>query len=127
MEEEADSETSWSEVEFSVLDLPQIWQKPAFQELLQTLRGLHQEPRIWNLAITRAEMQQHRRDTQGYREIANYLGNVIKSDLGWIDDEQQREEIWTEASKRLAERCGRTGRFGWSRSPFYALTMSSHG
>ena len=125
--EESECETSSSEGEISVLELPQIWQKPAFQELLHTLKRLYIEPPIWNIGVSRAEIQQQRRDTQGYREFANYLGNVIKSDLKWIEDEQHREEIWTEASKRLSERCGRAGRFGWPWSPFCVLTISSNG
>ncbi len=41
------------------------------------------------------------------RDEVVYLSNVIKSRLEWIRDEDQRDELWTEASRRLSERCGR--------------------
>lgn len=31
------------------------------------------------------------------------------SDLGWIQDDDEKEALWDEASRRLAERCGRAG------------------
>lgn len=92
-------------------DYPQIWQKPAFEALLECLKKLRVDPPVWNLKISRSEMLREQDTTvQHRREIAAYLSSVIKSNLGWIDDEEQREQIWTEASKRLSERCGRAGR-----------------
>jgi hypothetical protein len=29
--------------------------------------------------------------------------------LAWLGDDDEREVIWEEASKRMSERCGRTG------------------
>ena len=88
-----------------------MWQKPAFQELLSCLQQLRVEPPVWNLKISRAEILREQDTTvQHRREIASYLSSVISSNLGWIEDEDQREQLWTEASKRLSERCGRAGR-----------------
>lgn len=46
--------------------------------------------------------------TQDPREIAAYLSTIIKSPLSWLEDED-REAIWDEASRRFSERCGRSG------------------
>lgn len=93
----------------SPLDLPQVWQKPAFPVLLEALQGLRVDPPVWNLKATRDETLQHQ-DTaaQDPREIAAYLSTIIKSPLIWLDDED-REAIWDEASRRFSERCGRSG------------------
>ncbi|KAH8883893.1 hypothetical protein GQ53DRAFT_752732 [Thozetella sp. PMI_491] len=89
--------------------LVQLWQKPAFQELLECLNKLRQEPPVWNLNATRSEILEEQESTaHSRREINLYLSNIIKSGLAWIENEDDREEIWTEASKRMSERCGRT-------------------
>lgn len=91
-------------------DLPQVWQKPASADLLEALHKLHIEPPVWNLKVSRDEiLKEQDTSTQHAREIAAYLSRIIGSELGWIDDEEQREAIWTEASKRFSERCGRSG------------------
>lgn len=46
--------------------------------------------------------------SQDPREISAYLSTIIKSPLSWLDDED-REAIWDEASRRFSERCGRSG------------------
>jgi hypothetical protein len=33
--------------------------------------------------------------------------------LAWLGDDDEREVIWEEASKRMSERCGRTGMLTW--------------
>lgn len=92
-------------------DFPRMWQKPAFQELLDCLKELRVDPPVWNLKISRAEVLREQDTTVGHRrEIASYLSSVISSNLDWIEDEDQKEELWTEASKRLSERCGRAGK-----------------
>lgn len=48
---------------------------------------------------------------QDPREIAAYLSTIIKSQLSWLVDEEDREAIWDEASRRFSERCGRSGTF----------------
>ncbi|OHE97427.1 hypothetical protein CORC01_07209 [Colletotrichum orchidophilum] len=37
-----------------------------------------------------------------------YLSSIIKSGLSWIEDDDEKEKIWSEASRRMTERCGRT-------------------
>lgn len=96
----------------SPLDLPQVWQKPAFPVLLAALRGLRVDPPVWNLKASRTEMLKHQETVaQDPREIAAYLSTIIKSPLSWLVDEEDREAIWDEASRRFSERCGRSGTF----------------
>lgn len=110
-------------------DFPQTWQKPSSDELLQTLSKLELKPRIWGHKRRRSEIV-HEQEATAYfrREVATYLSSIVKSGLSWIDDEDERDAIWSEASRRLAERCGRTGR-----SPLIPdsgeneLTQLSHG
>lgn len=91
--------------------LTHLWQKPCFADLFACLQGLRVEPPVWSVKTSRAEIlekqqQQHVVDS---REIISFLSLVIKSSLAWIEDDYEREQIWDEASKRLTERCGRTG------------------
>ncbi|KAF3764555.1 hypothetical protein M406DRAFT_291666 [Cryphonectria parasitica EP155] len=93
----------------SAFDLPQVWQKPAAGELIESLQQLRVDPPIWNLKVSRAEVLKQQDITgQHRREVAAYLSTIIKSELAWIDDEEDREAVWTEASKRFSERCGRS-------------------
>ncbi|POS77395.1 hypothetical protein DHEL01_v204221 [Diaporthe helianthi] len=93
----------------SPLDLPQVWQKPAFPVLLAALQGLRVDPPVWNLKASRTEMVKHQETgTQDPREISSYLSTIIKSPLSWMVDEEDREAIWDEASRRFSERCGRS-------------------
>ncbi|KAJ0122174.1 hypothetical protein J7T55_002686 [Diaporthe amygdali] len=92
----------------SPLDFPQVWQKPAFPLLLATLQRLRVDPPAWNLKASRNDILKHQETpVQDPREIAAYLSTIIKSPLGWLDDDD-RETIWDEASKRFSERCGRS-------------------
>lgn len=91
-------------------DLPQVWQKPASTELLEALQKLRVEPPVWNLKVSRAEiLKEQESNTQHAREIAAYLSRIIGSELAWIPEEEDREAVWAEASKRFSERCGRSG------------------
>lgn len=93
----------------SAFDLPQMWQKPAAADLLEALQSLRVDPPVWNLKISRSEILKEQDTTVNHRrEIAGYLSSIIKSELAWVDDEEDREAIWTEASKRFSERCGRS-------------------
>lgn len=35
------------------------------------------------------------------------MSSIIKSSLGWIENDDEKEALWEEASRRLSERCGR--------------------
>ncbi|KAI1772617.1 putative methyltransferase-domain-containing protein [Hypoxylon cercidicola] len=94
----------------SVADLPQVWQKPSFEELLASLKRLQVDPPIWNHGTSRKVIQDtYRNGAQFRREVAAYLSSVIKSSLGWIQDDDEKEALWEEASRRFSERCGRAG------------------
>ena len=92
-------------------DLPQLWQEPACDDLLACLKKLRLELPVWSLKTSRAEAlgQQQAQQAATPREIITFLSHTIKSSLAWIEDGDAREKIWEEASKRLSERCGRTG------------------
>lgn len=91
-------------------DLPRLWQKPAYEVLLNCLKKLRVEPRVWSLQDSRAEILKEQAATaHDRREIIAFLSSIIKSGLPWLDSDDERELIWEEASKRMAERCGRTG------------------
>lgn len=97
----------------SAFDLPQVWQKPAPAELIEALQKLRVDPPVWNVKVSRAEILKEQDTTVHHRrEIAAYLSTIIKSPLAWVDQEEDREAIWTEASKRFSERCGRSGKPG---------------
>lgn len=90
--------------------LTHLWQKPCFGDLFACLQALRVAPPVWNLKTSRAEiLQKQQQHVVDSREIISFLSLVIKSSLAWIADDYEREQIWDEASKRLTERCGRTG------------------
>ncbi|KAJ4397607.1 Protein-lysine N-methyltransferase rrg1 [Gnomoniopsis smithogilvyi] len=90
-------------------DLPQVWQKPSAGVLVEALQQLRVEPPVWNLKTSRAEILKEQETTsQHSREIAAYLSRIIGSELAWISEEEEREAVWSEASKRFSERCGRS-------------------
>lgn len=94
----------------SALDLPQVWQKPAFPDLLAALQKLRVEPPMWNAKVSRVEiLREQDTSSQHRREVTAYLSTIVGSGLAWIDDEEDREAIWTEASQRFSERSGRAG------------------
>ncbi|PQE25242.1 glucose-inducible SAM-dependent methyltransferase Rrg1 protein [Rutstroemia sp. NJR-2017a WRK4] len=89
-------------------DLPQLHRKPSFSELFQTLSLLRLQPPSWDTA-SRPSTED---DAQG---ISRYLTRLIGSDLHWFytgvneeEAEARIETIHELASKRLAERCGRS-------------------
>ncbi|KAK3695063.1 putative methyltransferase-domain-containing protein [Podospora appendiculata] len=102
--------------------LAHLWQKPAFNDLVSCLQGLRLDLPVWNLDVSRSEVlkkQQQQQQQQQQeaaasstahdrREIISFLSSVIKSSLAWLDTDDERGEVWEEASKRLSERCGRT-------------------
>ncbi|KAI1642965.1 putative methyltransferase-domain-containing protein [Daldinia loculata] len=93
-----------------VADFPQTWQKPSSEELLTALKQLQVEPPIWNPGTSRKViLESYHNAAQLRREVAAYLSSIIKSGLAWIQDEDEKEAVWDEASRRLAERCGRAG------------------
>ncbi|ATZ49825.1 Bcefm2 [Botrytis cinerea B05.10] len=91
------------------LDFPQLYKRPSFLELLQVLELLKLPPPSWDSESRRSQESE---DAQG---ISRYLTKIIGSELDWLsigvseeEWEQQCETIHELASKRLAERCGRS-------------------
>ncbi|KAI0895573.1 S-adenosylmethionine-dependent methyltransferase-like protein [Annulohypoxylon nitens] len=92
----------------SVADFPQVWQKPSAEELLASLKKLQVEPPIWNPKTSRKIIiETYQNAAQFRREVAAYLSSIVSSSLGWIEDDDEKEALWDEASRRLSERCGR--------------------
>lgn len=93
----------------AVEDFPQMWQRPAATEILEILQSLELNPPIWNHRLARSDIiyEQESLAVQRKGEVTRYLSSIIKSPLPWVEDDNQKEEIWTQASKRMSERCGR--------------------
>jgi len=103
-----------------VLDLPQLHQKPSASSLLTTLCRLAKKPSSWDVSnndSTNAPLI-----NEG--GIPAYLTRIIMSPLDWLASEGEKEGIWEAASKRLAERSGRTAMPSVSRT-FQIPTLSS--
>ncbi|KAG7132351.1 Protein-lysine N-methyltransferase EFM2 like protein [Verticillium longisporum] len=90
-------------------DFPQMWQKPSSQDLRSCLQSLEMSPTIWSHTSRQPQIVEDQEATAYVRrEMSMYLSSIVKSGLTWIDDEEEKEFIWSEASRRLSERCGRT-------------------
>lgn len=120
---------SWEQVR----DLPQLWQRPSYETLLRAIRSLRVAPPTWNTTGSERRCadcesgrryesnfyvaDEHNGDSLASRELyrkeaSRYLSAIVSSDLAWLEDDddyEQRETLWAEASRALAERCGRTG------------------
>ncbi|CAM1504292.1 Fc.00g018830.m01.CDS01 [Cosmosporella sp. VM-42] len=94
------------------LDFPQMWQRPSYAGLVDILQNLELSPPVWNHKRSRSEIVQEQESLAGQRkgeiEVTRYLSSIISSPLSWIEDDDEKEAIWTQASKRMTERCGRT-------------------
>jgi hypothetical protein len=91
-------------------ELPHLWQKPTCEVLIACLKKLRLEPPVWNLHVSPTQILKEQTVTaHDRREILSFLSTIIKSGLPWLDNDDEREVIWEEASKRMSERCGRTG------------------
>jgi hypothetical protein len=88
-------------------ELPHLWQKPSYTELLTCLEGLRVQLCVWNPRKQRQTSKTA--PTYDRREVISFLSSLISSPLAWLSSDEEREVIWDQASKRMAERCGRTG------------------
>ena len=94
------------------VEFPILRKKPSYSKLLETLKDLKLPPTSWNGASKNDS-------TINTKTISQYLLSIISSDLAWLDKDSeesefvsnQRDELWELASRRLAERCGRSGEF----------------
>ncbi|CAK7215521.1 Protein-lysine N-methyltransferase rrg1 [Sporothrix curviconia] len=105
---------------------PAMRQQPSFADImtcLNNLRASKSDPMavdaddadadIWDCATPRDEIEAHQaasaHEVQRYANaVSRYLGSIIMSDLAWLPSEDDREVLWATASRRIAERCGRT-------------------
>jgi hypothetical protein len=87
----------------TVFDLPQLYNRPTAESLLETLDLIAIVPQSWDRD---AKFAKKYVQAQG---LPNYLTSIISSPLDWIPDEPIKENIWKAASLRLSERSGRTG------------------
>ena len=89
----------------SVLDLPQIYQRPLSETLLSVLDDLALAPPSWDVDIKVSSKR-----SISEEGVPAYLIKIVSSPLPWIEDDNIKEKIWEAASQRLSERSGRTGR-----------------
>ena len=89
----------------SVLDLPQLYQRPSPETLLAVLDDLALEPPSWD-----AVPETSCKTIVAEEGVPAYLTKIVASPLIWIKDDEAKEKIWETASQRLSERSGRTGR-----------------
>lgn len=74
--------------------------------MLGLLSALELKPSSWSTQSS-ATLE----DTPG---LSGYLTSILKNSFGWLDDSvdpdgEKKEMLWDLASKRISERCGRTG------------------
>ncbi|RDW24074.1 putative methyltransferase-domain-containing protein [Yarrowia lipolytica] len=79
-------------------DPPQLYTKPSADELI-TLLEKHSQNVIHNFESGVSN------DPHNFYQ---WLTTLCASPLAWIEDEDQRDEIWQKAAQRIAERSGRT-------------------
>lgn len=117
-----------------VLDLPQLHEKPSAPALLATLADLSSEPPSWDTTRSGTPRSPlsgtstpYRRKRKSIRNegVPRYLTKIVSSPLAWIDDDDQKEQIWEAASQRLSERSGRSAMGAISRT--FVIEMCSVG
>ncbi|TLD38628.1 hypothetical protein E2P81_ATG01171 [Venturia nashicola] len=91
-----------------VFDLPQIHTKPTAKDLLHALSLLSLQPPSWD-DQDKGLKNAHEEGQISPEGVPKYLTSIVSNELRWIKDEAEREQIWDQASLRLAERSGRTG------------------
>jgi predicted nicotinamide N-methyase len=99
----------------TVFDLPQLYTKPAAEDLLIALDLLTVHAPSWDRKDS--EISANAAKPQIASEgVTKYLATIISSPLQWLEDDAQKEKIWEEASIRLSERSGRSGMPAMSRT-----------
>lgn len=99
------------------MDLPSLRSKPSYRDLLKILTTLEVKPRSWDNSPTKEPADQTVQDEE---DVQAFLLGLFKTDFWWFEDlknedvgtitaQQQVDEIVDLASRRLAERCGRSG------------------
>ncbi|KAF8474214.1 putative methyltransferase-domain-containing protein, partial [Kalaharituber pfeilii] len=97
-----------------VFDLPQLYTRPSAPLLLTILAAVRVTPVSWDPARARLYKPSTKGVQSRYASLASspglskWLTSIVASSLKWIEDEDEKEKVWEEAGRRLAERCGRT-------------------
>ncbi|KAK9469252.1 putative methyltransferase-domain-containing protein [Lipomyces arxii] len=99
-----------------VLDLPSLKSRPAATSLLSILNKYSNNPGK-NFVVDN-------NNEQAPEGFIDWVIRLVSSGLEWIGDDDLREQIWDSASKRIAERCGRTAAPSMARE-FYIDGLSS--
>lgn len=80
-----------------------MYTKPSFSALSAALESLKLKVVSWDAVETEYQPK------EDINAIAAYLTKVVSNSLSWLSEEEQAE-VWEEASSRLSERSGRTGK-----------------
>jgi hypothetical protein len=90
---------------FIALDFPRLRDEPSYDELLDLLSALEIKPSSWT--------EQHSAAVEDTAGISRYLTSVLSNPFDWLDEVdpegEKKELLWDLASKRISERCGRSG------------------
>ncbi|KAI9773337.1 MAG: hypothetical protein M1840_007552 [Geoglossum simile] len=113
-----------------LFDLPQLYTKPPFSELLSALELVAVAPASWDGATGsnsgNESLEAGCFDARKVCEegVPNYLTGIIKSPLAWLSSPSERERVWETASRRLSERAGRSAQPPLTRS--FGIPGKSH-
>jgi hypothetical protein len=96
-------------------------EKPSFEKIMSTLERLQIKPPTWNFRVIHLETKPERKETSGY------FVQIISNDLAWLSTDEEREKVWALASRRLAERSGRKGKFSFiCQNPLYSSHLLTY-
>jgi hypothetical protein len=94
----------------TTVSFPSLRSKPSFTTLLFILESLAIDPDTQASTSTSTASSQ-----EDLAKVNQYLMSIISNDLSWLGDspeaEEKKEKVWELASKRIAQRCGRSGTF----------------
>ena len=94
------------------MELPNLRKQPSYDTILRALLALKIEPATWDVTNISSE-------SDDQVAALRFLNSIISSDFDWLNDlpfyngalsyADQKDMLLGLASKRMAERCGRTG------------------
>jgi hypothetical protein len=90
---------------FIALDFPRLLDEPSYGELVDLLSALEIKPSSWT--------EQNSATVEDTAGVSRYLTSVLSNPFDWLDksdpEGEKKEVLWDMASKRISERCGRSG------------------
>lgn len=92
--------------------LPNIRSEPEYTMLTRALESLKLLPRNWSDEPIQSQLSPAVEDAV----VQRFSMSIVSSSLDWLASEE-RDVVYDMASKRIAERCGRSGYF----SLFFAV------